>query len=110
MALARDTGMSPSSVGRMLAGQTMPDPQYLERLAEVLGLQLTELLVRSGVVSRGAIPAKPPGPQTRPSTLTPAMAAKQLGIRSPQRIAMFEDMVRHFLQQEQSEFGPRKVG
>src|ERR1044072_2007252 len=53
-ALAEDTGMSASSVGRMLAGQTLPEPVHLERLAEALGISLMDLLVRSGVVSEKA--------------------------------------------------------
>jgi transcriptional regulator with XRE-family HTH domain len=90
VALARLTGMSPSSVGRMLAGQTLPDPVHLETLANALSLPLGELLVRSGLISRGAIPDQP---QPAPRPLAPAEAARRLGITDPLRVALFEALV-----------------
>ncbi|MFJ3083879.1 helix-turn-helix domain-containing protein [Streptomyces halstedii] len=101
-ALAKATGMSPTSVGRMLAGQTMPDPAVLERLAEVLRLPLPELLVRSGLISRrhrasiekvvSEMPPRVP--------LTPAEAARHLGIMNPDNISFFEQTVRMLLDRE----------
>jgi transcriptional regulator with XRE-family HTH domain len=101
-ALARDAEMSQSSVGRMLAGQTMPDPSSLERLARVLGLPLTELLVQSGLVSPTAMPAAADSPVVEPR-LTPSEAALRLGITTPARIAMFESLVEHLLEQERQD-------
>jgi transcriptional regulator with XRE-family HTH domain len=109
-ALSADTGMSPSSVGRMLAGQTLPEPVHLERLAEVLRVPLMDLLVQSGVVSeraRGAgasppVPLAPAEPE-----LTPEAAARALGIRSPDRIQMFTAMAKTLASQEAED---RKAG
>lgn len=50
-ALAEATGMSQSSVGRMLAGSTLPDARVLPRLADVLGVPRSELLYLAGVAT-----------------------------------------------------------
>lgn len=101
-ALARATGMSQTSVGRMLAGQTMPDPNVLERLAEVLKLPLPELLVRSGVISRHSSASVAAAVSRLPESapLTPATAARQLGIRDPENIRFFETTVQMLLERE----------
>lgn len=104
--LARDTGMSPSSVGRMLAGKTMPDPIHLASLAKALGLSLIELLYRSGVVPRDAFPAlaAEESADAQPVTrISPAEAARQWGIRSPDRVAILESVVRTLIEKEQQE-------
>lgn len=88
--MARATGMTGSSVGRMLSGQTMPDPWRLERLADALSVSLAELLERSGIASPGAVQDGPVGASKR---LAPAEAAKRLGITDPLRVALFEAMV-----------------
>ena len=108
-ALAEATGMSPSSVGRMLAGQTLPEPVHLERLAEVLGVSLMELLMQSGIVSErtGRLA---PAPPTAPSEaqLTPEAAARALGIRSPDRVQMFTAMAKTLVAQEEADKGVRQ--
>lgn len=108
--LARRTGMSTSSVGRMLAGKTMPDPAFLERLADALDMPLAELLVRSGLVSSpSALPAG--GEYTgEDDRLTPSEAARRLGIMTPARVAMFESMVAHLVREEEKESHLRGVG
>lgn len=100
-ALAEATGMSASSVGRMLAGQTLPEPMHLERLADVLRVSLMDLLVRSGVVSEKAShTAQPPTVTPPEKTLTPEAAARALGIRSPDRVRMFTAMAKMLADQE----------
>lgn len=108
-ALAEHTGMSASSVGRMLAGQTLPEPVHLEKLAEVLRVSLMELLVRSGVVSEraGRATHAPPPAAPEPS-LTPEAAARALGIRSPDRVQMFTAMARTLVDQEEADKGVRQ--
>lgn len=104
-AIAKATGMSPSSVGRMLAGQTIPSPPQLEKLAEALRVPLIDLLVLSGVVSEQAkhrVGAG--GPPVRPvglPSLTIEEAALALGIRSPDRVQMFKAMASTLIEQEQ---------
>jgi len=105
--LAEDTGMSPSSIGRMLAGQTLPEPVHLERLAEVLGVSLMSLLVRSGVVSEKAGEGTPRTPPTPDTPLTPETAARLLGIRSPDRVQMFTAVAKTLADQEEADDGVR---
>ncbi|MCZ9352955.1 helix-turn-helix transcriptional regulator [Streptomyces mutabilis] len=112
-ALAEDTGMSPSSVGRMLSGQTLPEPVHLERLAEVLGVHLMDLLAHSGVISdraRRTAPVSAPTPAAVPRELrlTPEEAARALGIRSPDRVQMFTAMARTLANQEEADRGVRE--
>jgi transcriptional regulator with XRE-family HTH domain len=99
--LALATGMSQSSIGRMLSGQTMPDPLFLEKLAGALRLPLTELLVRAGVVSSrrgmGGSDTTPPPP----ASLTLEQHAHALGIRSPDRVKVFKAMVETLRAQEE---------
>src|SRR4051812_53348 len=103
-ALAERAGMSHASVSRMLAGQTIPDPAYLERLAGALGVPLMELLVRSGIVSErasrtaGATPDVP---------LTPETAARLLGIRDPDRVQAFTTVAKTLADQEKADDGVR---
>ncbi|MFE2243874.1 helix-turn-helix domain-containing protein [Streptomyces virginiae] len=108
--LARRTGMSSSSVGRMLAGKTMPDPAVLERLADALDMPLAELLVRSGLVSSPTV--LPGGSELAggEDPISPAEAARRLGIRTPARVAMFESMVAHLVREEEKESHLRGVG
>ncbi|MDI9836205.1 helix-turn-helix transcriptional regulator [Streptomyces sp. KAU_LT] len=56
IALARDTGMSESAVGRMINGHTLPMPAQFENLARVLHTDVRNLLVAAGVISREAWP------------------------------------------------------
>lgn len=88
--LAKATGMSQASVSRMINGQTIPDPRFLEPLANALSINLQELLVRSGLVSEGVLPRSPP----RHRRLTAREAAADLGITDPASIAAFETMVK----------------
>lgn len=50
-AFARATGMSPSTVGRMLDGKTLPQPTQFEAIAQALGADVRDLLVQGGVIS-----------------------------------------------------------
>lgn len=87
----------------MLAGQTMPDANFLERIADALGVPLLELLVRSGVVSHEVVSAGlGVAPPSRPEEdLTLSDEASRLGIRSPAGVAMFEAMVKRLREADQ---------
>ncbi|MFF2650357.1 helix-turn-helix domain-containing protein [Streptomyces sp. NPDC058045] len=97
-AIARATGMSQSSVGRIIAGTSMPDPVYLQPLARTLRVPIEEMLVLSGLVSRESLTEAREAPAQRP--LSPRDAANDLGIRDPSMVDAFETMVRALLTQQ----------
>jgi transcriptional regulator with XRE-family HTH domain len=86
LALARDTGMSASAVGRMLRGETLPRPSQFERIAQVVHLGLHELLVRGGVISEDSANDLSQGVR---SPITPEEALDAWGVTHP--------MIRKFL-------------
>ncbi|MFF4292200.1 helix-turn-helix domain-containing protein [Streptomyces vinaceus] len=90
--LARDTGMSASSVGRMLDGKTLPLPHQFETIARVLKADVRTLLVSSGVISsqswpKSAIPDVLSA-TTQSQPLSPEAAADMWGITEPNIRAM----------------------
>jgi transcriptional regulator with XRE-family HTH domain len=99
-ALARDTGMSASSVGRMLKGERLPSPRFYERLAKALRVPLRQLLIESGNASDASLDyvAERLTPIT---SLTPEEAAPLLGITIPANVKLFVSMVENLLGQEQ---------
>ncbi|MEU5498447.1 helix-turn-helix domain-containing protein [Streptomyces griseofuscus] len=84
-ALARDLGMSQSAVGRFLDGKSLPHPQKFASIAQILSIDVRNLLVEAGVISANAWPegATPDvlsvTPQSQP--LTPEAAMDAWGIR-----------------------------
>lgn len=88
--LAKTTGLSLSTVSRMLSGKTLPSPYSVSALADALGVPLGELLVLHGVVSRD--PFTPEERAVRPLP-TPKEAAAALGITDPLSVRFFEMMV-----------------
>ena len=86
LALARDTGMSASAVGRMLRGETLPRPSQFQRIAQVVHLDLHELLVRGGVISEESANDLSQGVR---SPITPEGALDAWGVTHP--------MIRKFL-------------
>jgi transcriptional regulator with XRE-family HTH domain len=98
-ALARDTGMSASSVGRMLAGERLPSPRVYEQLAKALKVPLRQLLIESGNASEEALDHV--AERLMPITsLTPEEAAPLLGITIPANVKLFISMVENFQRQE----------
>ncbi|MFF2650543.1 helix-turn-helix domain-containing protein [Streptomyces sp. NPDC058045] len=55
--LARDAGMSESSVGRVLAGKVIPDPKYFEPLARVIKIDPVELFIEAELLSPNSVAA-----------------------------------------------------
>ncbi|MEW1672808.1 helix-turn-helix transcriptional regulator [Streptomyces noursei] len=88
---ADDSGISPSTVGRLLRGESVTDTRVLGLLAEALGVRLSEVLVRAGVISDDELAAvqTPTAGQRR---ITPEQAADELGIQDPQSRALFLSM------------------
>ncbi|WP_432091063.1 helix-turn-helix domain-containing protein [Streptomyces sp. NRRL F-5630] len=52
--LAEASGISQSSIGRILAGKIMPSPYSLEDLALALNVSVLDMLVAAEVISREA--------------------------------------------------------
>ena len=85
--LAADTGMTDSSVSRMLAGQAIPDPRFFEAIAEHLKIDVRDLLVEAGIISARLL-TETSQSQVR-SRVTPETAADELGFTDPVERQMF---------------------
>ncbi|MFI9026391.1 helix-turn-helix domain-containing protein [Streptomyces sp. NPDC053560] len=98
-ALARDTGMSPSAVGRMVTGKTLPMPQQLEAIARAVQTDVRTLLVTAGVISDGAWPQDAESAvlsvTPRPQSLSPDAAADAWGVTEPGIRAMLLGSIQH---------------
>ncbi|MZF56884.1 helix-turn-helix domain-containing protein [Streptomyces sp. SID5594] len=82
--LARDTGMSESSVSRMLKGQAIPELGFFPALAEKVGVSLLDLLAEMGIPPESLQPLSETGPsQVRSPFISPAEAAERLGLSDP---------------------------
>lgn len=91
--LARDAGLSLSTISRLLTAERMPDATAFEPLAKALRVPLRELLIRSGIVSEESL-THVSGNALRSRPITPREAAEDLGIRDPEDVALFESMVK----------------
>ncbi|WP_329494213.1 helix-turn-helix transcriptional regulator [Kitasatospora herbaricolor] len=108
LALARDTGMSASAVGRMLRGETLPRPSQFQRIAQVVHLDLRELLVRGGIVSEDSANDLDRGVR---SPITPEEALDAWGIRHPMiRKFLLATIAQAFALQRESEHESRGGG
>lgn len=85
--LARDTGMTESSVSRLLNGQAIPDPKFFEPLASAIDISVQTLLVEAGIISERALTET--GQSQVRSPITPETAADELGITDPVDREMF---------------------
>jgi transcriptional regulator with XRE-family HTH domain len=80
--LARATGMTESSVGRMWNGQAIPEPPFFEPLAEAVGLHPAVLFVEAGLMSRESLQSLSETDRSQVgSVLTPEEMADGLGIQ-----------------------------
>ncbi|MFF3511595.1 XRE family transcriptional regulator [Streptomyces sp. NPDC002573] len=87
---ARDTGMTESSVSRMWAGTSLPEPRFFEVIAERVGLDVRVLLVEGGVLSHESLQSLSESDRSQVrSVLTPEEAADRLGIKDEVGRAMF---------------------
>ncbi|WP_439082154.1 helix-turn-helix domain-containing protein [Streptomyces sp. WL006] len=95
-ALARQVGMSPSTVGRMLNGETLPRPDQFESIAAAVGADVNDLLVAGGVLSAKSI-HNPGNSDVRSATsqsLSPEAAADRWGITDPNIRSMLISSIR----------------
>ncbi|MFJ4990016.1 helix-turn-helix domain-containing protein [Streptomyces sp. NPDC088732] len=101
-ALSRDTGMSPTTIGRMLDGKRLPDPQFFEPLAKAIRVNPFELFVEAGLISpetlRSLSETQPSRVRSHPTT--PAQAAEELGITDPYGREMFLGVVERLRRQQ----------
>ncbi len=83
--LARETGMTETAVGRMLSGQTLPDPWAYERIAKAVGLDLRDLLIESGIASPESLstPSQTGATGVGSDSITLDEAANALGLSDP---------------------------
>lgn len=90
-AFATDSGISPSTVGRLLRGDKVTDTRVLALLAAALRVPLGEVLVRAGVLNEGELRAVQ-HPTTGSRRITPEQAADELGITDSQARRLFVSM------------------
>ncbi|MFJ8855288.1 multiprotein-bridging factor 1 family protein [Streptomyces sp. NPDC102437] len=82
--LARDTGMSESSVSRMLKGQAIPDLKFFAPVAVTLGVSLLDLLAELGVPPESIQPlSETKQSQVGSRSISPVEAADRLGLKDP---------------------------
>lgn len=83
--LAQETGMSASAVGRMLRGETLPDPRHFEAIARAVGLDVRDLLVEAEIVSPESLstPSQTRATGVGSRSITLEEAANALGITDP---------------------------
>ncbi|MEI5099032.1 helix-turn-helix transcriptional regulator [Streptomyces sp. PmtG] len=91
-AFAEKSGLSPSTVTRLLRGEMPTDTRILRTLAEAIDVPYPEVLVRAGVITPDELAAV-----QRPVThgrITPEQAADDLGITDPAERKVFVNMTR----------------
>ncbi|MFE7316439.1 helix-turn-helix domain-containing protein [Streptomyces sp. NPDC057555] len=88
---AKDSGISPATVSRLLRADGLPDLRTLQSLSEALGRPLGEILVRAGAASEDDLAAV--SRPIAPNPITAEQAAAELGITEPQAVAAFVAMV-----------------
>jgi transcriptional regulator with XRE-family HTH domain len=93
-AFAEDSGISPSTVTRLLRGEMPTDTRILRTLADAVGVPYPEVLVRAGVMTPeelADIQERRPAPGRR---MTPEEAADELGITDPAERKVFVNMTK----------------
>ena len=98
--LARETGMTESSVSRMLKGQAIPDPKFFEPLASAVDLSIRTLLVEAGIISEQTLTETEQSQVASAPPVTPEHAADQLGIFDPVRRQMLLSVIETLRREE----------
>ncbi|MEU2759355.1 XRE family transcriptional regulator [Streptomyces sp. NPDC007094] len=89
---AEDSGISPSTVGRLLRNEMPTDPRLLRTLAEAIREPYPVVLVRAGFITAEEL-AGARAPETK-QPITPDQAADELGIDDPVERHLFLTMTR----------------
>ncbi|MFD9248441.1 helix-turn-helix domain-containing protein [Streptomyces bottropensis] len=88
--LARATGMTESSIGRMWNGQAIPEPEFFEAIAAAVSLHPAVLFVEAGLMSRESLQSLSETDRSQVgSDLTPEEVADGLGIQDEVGRQMF---------------------
>lgn len=103
-AFATDSGISPSSVTRLLRGDGVSDTRVLALLAAALQVPLGEVLVRAGVLEESELRAVQ-HPETGARRITPEQAADELGITDDQSRRLFVNMTQTLQRKPSTERG-----
>lgn len=103
-AFAADTGMSASAIGRMLRGETLPDPERFEAIASAVNLSVSDLLIEAGIVSAESLstPSQTRATGVGSDSITLDEAANALGIRSAVGREMFAAAVERLQRTERA--------
>lgn len=88
LAFAKAVGVAASTVTRWLAGQSMPDPEKFELIANALGVPVVDMLVEVGIIS-SQLANEQRDPAVRSSPMTPSEIADELGIHGRVEREMF---------------------
>jgi transcriptional regulator with XRE-family HTH domain len=102
--IAKATGMSPTSVGRMLAGKTLPSPKFYAALADAFRVSLREVLIQAGAATDDLLEATALR-ASEAKRISPEEAAERVGIRKPANVQLVVSMINQMLQQEATEDG-----
>lgn len=110
-ALARDTGMSLSAVGRMLTGKTLPLPSQYESIASAVRTDVRRLLVEGNVISPDCWPEHDNGAlPSQPHPLTPESAVESWGIKEPLIRSMLLSQIETAIRLQQHQDGLASAG
>jgi transcriptional regulator with XRE-family HTH domain len=102
--IAKLTGMSPTTVGRMLAGRSLPSPKFYGAIAKAFHRPLREVLIEvsaatDDMLEETAVAA------AEARRISPQEAAERIGIRKPANVRLFVATAELMLQQEADENG-----
>ncbi|MFH9215418.1 multiprotein-bridging factor 1 family protein [Streptomyces globisporus] len=107
--LARDTGMSESSVSRMLKGQAIPELKFFPAVAEKVGVDLLDLLAEMGIPPESLQPLSETGQsQVGSASISPEQAADRLGFVDPVSREMFFATIERLKRLEQQDDQPAR--
>ncbi|MFJ5804808.1 helix-turn-helix domain-containing protein [Streptomyces sp. NPDC093093] len=104
-ALARAAGLSESTMGRVLRGESIPDPRFFEPLAKAVDVDVMDLLVEAGIVSPETLstPAQTGAAEVGSRSITLDEAADALGIRTAVGRELFAAAVERLQRTERTE-------
>lgn len=107
--LAADSGMSLTTLSRLLSGERMPDARYFSGLAKALGVPLTELLVQSGIIPEENL-TQEHLQSVRSRSLTPGDVANSWGIHDPEGRELVRAMYERLRTDRQAPAEPDQTG